>query len=338
MKIRQILSNCLFTFLALPATGQVNYVLSSMKELYPVGEAATVSFRTPFIQKEKMVFDAAPTVRYSFYSTIRRALENGDPAGFGVYTVFKPHLRLYNDASYPVRAPSYRIQLGGQYMRRVNGNDLFTVALESGHYSNGQDGCAFAEGIKDGTAECDSVYNTLTADSDLSQLLNRSSGNFSTNLTEIQLNYRLNRKPVNRIPRDMFSFRLGLVYYHNLFLGIADFGGYTEADIRIYGKCRWQAGLEYTRYFPQRKHPLFLLIAQQVEWITGTDYTAINRLRSETRVSVYPWNDILGFGIFASYITGHDDYNYRFVDNGSQVAAGICWSPFLPVKLWTMPK
>jgi len=327
-----------FALCLVPQTGNCQSdILSSLKELYPVGEPATMSYRTPFIAREKMVFDAAPVVRYSFYSTIRRALERGDTTGFGVYAAFKPHLRLYDDASYPVRTPSYRIQLGAQYMWRVHGNDLFTIALESGHYSNGQDQCAFAEGIADGSPQCDSVYQTLSTSSDLSGLLNRSSGNFSTNLTELHFNYRLNRQPVNRVPRHMASFRLGLVYYHNKFWGLFDFGGYTDADIKIYGHYRWQAGLEYTRYFPMR-HPLFLTVGQQLECITGSDYDAINPWRSETTVAVYPWNDKIGFGIFASFIAGHDNYNFRFVDNGSQLAVGICWSPFLPTKLWTVPQ
>lgn len=313
-------------------------MLSALKEAYPIGEPATISFRTPFIPSERMVFDAAPIVRYSFFNTIRRSLLDRKPPGFGIYTVFKPHLRLYDDASYPVRTPSYKIQLGGQYLWPVGNNDFMAVALESGHYSNGQDGCAFAVGIKDGTAASDSVYQTLNTNSDLSLLLNRSSGNFSTNLTEVHLNYRMSRTPVNRIPRHSASFRLGLIYYHNLFLGLLDFGGYTKEDIRIYGNCRWQAEVSYTRYFPQKKHPLFLTIGQQITLITGSDYKSINPWRSETTVAVYPWNDILGFGIFASYIAGHDNYNYRFVDNGSQLAVGICWSPFLSSKIAALPQ
>lgn len=312
------------------------YAMTSLKDIYPVGEPATMSYRTPFTAKEKMVFDAAPIVRFSFYNSMRDALENGKPTGVGIYAAFKPHLRLYNDVSYPVRTPSYRIQLGGQYLWRVRENDLLTVAVESGHYSNGQDGCAFAEGIKDGSAACDSVYQTLTTDADLSALLNRNSGNFSTNLTEIHLNYRLNRQPVDLIPKHMVSFRLGLVYYHNLFWGLFDFGGFTQQDIRIYGRYRWQAGAEYIRYFPGR-HPWFLTVGEQVELISGTEYSSINRFRSETTVAVYPVNNLLSFGLFASFIAGHDNYNFRFVDSGNQLAIGICWSPFLPIKIWKVP-
>ena len=42
----------------------------------------------------------------------------------------------------------------------------------------------------------------------------------------------------------------------------------------------------------------------------------------------YPIGKFKEFGVMASYIYGHDNYNFRFVDGGSQFAFGLTWSSF----------
>ena len=48
----------------------------------------------------------------------------------------------------------------------------------------------FLADFVDESAECRAIYNGLTPDTDLSEVLNRNSANFSTNLTELIVNYR----------------------------------------------------------------------------------------------------------------------------------------------------
>lgn len=50
----------------------------------------------------------------------------------------------------------------------------------------------------------------------------------------------------------MWSYSLGYTLYHNNLLGLFDFAGYTQADIKIYGKHRIYLGGEYMAYFGKK--------------------------------------------------------------------------------------
>jgi hypothetical protein len=184
-------------------------------QVYPIGEDPNINLKsTPSDVKnyETIKFEANPTVRYSFYNNIFERFSNGAPCGFAVYTAYQPQLRMYNDNSVPVKTPSYRLLLGGQYMRRLCDHDLLAVSIESGHYSNGQDGSAFSTKFADGSPQSDSVIAAINNNpkADLSKLLNRRSGEFSTDLTELILNYRFNKLDSNtNIPSQIISIKGG---------------------------------------------------------------------------------------------------------------------------------
>lgn len=306
--------------------------------VYPIGEDPNIRMISTYRPEEKILFEANPTVRYSFYNNFLRDLANNFSHTQAWYLSAKPQLRVYDETSYPVKTPTYRLLLGTQHMYRLpnkkqkdNTENFFAFSLESGHYSNGQAASAFSEDFMDGSAQSDSVYNSINENTDLSKLLNRKNGNFSTNLTEIIINYRSYTTDKENIPLSGHSFNFGLVLYHNRFLGIADFGGYSLNDIKIYGKWRYLFSYEYIKVF-KKGEGVRIQIKENVELIRGA-MRQINPLRSESSFTLYPFIRSKALGFFASYIYGHDNYNYRLVDSGHQLCLGITWSQFPPFAM-----
>ena len=97
------------------------------------------------------------------------------------------------------------------------------MAIETGHYSNGQTGAAFSTEFEDESEEGQAVYETITDDTDLSAILNRKSGNFSTNLSRLSFNYRVNRFDTENNPKRIHSYTFTYQLYHNNFMGLFDF-------------------------------------------------------------------------------------------------------------------
>ena len=298
---------------------------------YPIGDDPSISFKSSYVKEETILFDANPNVRFSFYNDFIKGLLNNDQHTQAWYVSFKSQIRMYVENSLPVKTPSYRVLIGTQHLFRLPGDKFFGFSLESGHYSNGQSGCAFSTLFQDESAECDSIYNLITPDTDLSKILNRKNGNFSTNLTELVLNYRINVLDDDFIPYKISSFRAGLMLYHDRFLGIADFGGYSDHDIKIYGRYRYLLGYEYSHVLKKGQGKRFS-VSENIELIQGA-HKHVNPLRSETTFSFYPFSKIKDFGFFISYVYGHDNYNYRFVDAGHQVGIGVTWSQFPPFAI-----
>lgn len=300
-------------------------------QAYPIGDEPNMRYLSSYTKQETMLFEANPIVRYSFYNNFVKSLMNDSTHMQGWYISFRPQLRMYTDNSKPVKTPSYRTYLGTQHMFRLpNKSDstqqFLGFSLESGHYSNGQVMSAFSEKYPDGSKESDSIYNTITSATKLSDILNRNSGNFSTNLTELILNYRCYGLDDNYQPKSMHSINLGYTLYHDLFLGLLDFGGYSDQDIKLYGKHRFLLTYEYMRVFEHWKNRR-LNLKQSFEWIEKP-HASVNRLRMESSCTLYPFSSNKTMGVVASYIYGHDNYNFRFVDSGHQFSVGLCWSQF----------
>lgn len=220
--------------------------------------------------------------------------------------------------------------MGTQHLFRLSNEEVLQhfigFSLESGHYSNGQTGCAFSRDFEDETVDCDSIYSLINSSADLSGMLNRKSGNFATNLTELILNYRRYNLDDDNLPKKMHSVDLGLVLYHDKFLGVASFGGYSDDDIKIYGRCRLLVGYEYMRVLKEGTGLIFSF-KQNIEIIKGA-HDDVNPIRSESKFSFYPFKKSKTVGVFISYIFGHDNYNFRFVDSGHQATIGLTWNQF----------
>ncbi|OOQ59083.1 hypothetical protein [Mucilaginibacter pedocola] len=302
---------------------------------YPIGDEPNLGYKTSMVKSEKILFEANPTMRFSFYNNIYRKLIRDEKKGMQAwYVSFRPQLRMYTDNSLPVRTPSYRILLGTQRLFRISKNNLLAISLESGHYSNGQDGGAFTTQYPDGSQESEAIYNTITPTTNLSEILNRRSGNFSTDLTELIVNYRINTKlDDNCAPKETHVLKAGAVLYHNYLFGIADIGGYTPNDIKIYGRWRTQVGYQYIRVI--KNGNMRYSLAGNLEAIHGA-HPSVEDLRLELTASLYPFKGTPQLGFFGSFIGGHDNYNYRFVDSGTQGFFGITWAIFPPVTIHTL--
>ncbi len=299
-------------------------------EYYPIGEDANLGYKTSVLSSEKLVFEANPNVRYSFFNNMEKGLMEKPLKKnvFAAYVAFRSQLRMYDSESLPVIMPSYRVQLGGQMMRRLNDNNFIAISLESGHYSNGQSGSAFSEALVDGSPESEALYNKITPETNLSAILNRRSANFSTNLTELLINYRNNKNSSENLPSRTHSVTGGLLLYHNRFLGVGNFGGFTENDIRIYGRYRWQLRYEFIKQLKNVRAS----VAERMELIQGA-HPFVDPFRSETILTIYPFPKTKAFGFFANYTFGHDNYNYRFVDSGRTLSFGITWTIFPPFQM-----
>mgnify|MGYP000921561018 FL=1 len=316
----------------------------SFREIYPFTQTQNMGYMSSYRKDDPILFEANPRVRFSFYNDMYSHLintpnqsgkANKPEVGKAIYAGFNSQLRMYQNNSLPVQMPSYQIVIGGQFGKLTKGQShdfkrLYTMSIESGHYSNGQAGCAFAHGIADESPACDSVYKTISDKSNLSERLNRIDGNFSTNLTRIGLGYRSFKKDSMSCHMiRSWNFQLEYTLYHDRFWGVLPFGGYTDQDIEIYGAHRFSAKVEWSRVFCNR---ITLVASNEFEYIFGS-HPWVNPARNETRISVFPFPVVPMVGIFVGLYTGHDNYNFRFVDKGTVFNAGICWSAFQPLKL-----
>lgn len=313
------------------------------REYYPIGDDPNITLETPMIKKyETILFEANPAVHYSFFNNMYKALshvKNAHP--WSIYMSFKPEVRMYTDSSVPVKTPSYRIAVGTQHAfkwvnREKMRSTLLAFEFETGHYSNGQDGGSFTTQYKDGSPQSDAIYNTITPSTNLSAILNRENGNFTTDLTEIVGNIRFNKINNDYIPTRSHSLKLGLIIYQKKMLYLFDVGGYSDNDIKIYGRIRALFGYEYM-YTLKSSRFIFrkdsrLALTENGEIIFDA-HPFVQPLRSESGCTYYFFPNMPQFGLFLKFIAGHDNYNYRFVDSGHQYAFGASWSIFPPFAI-----
>lgn len=344
--IKARFSGLLFLFLLLGGG------LASQNDLfhavYPIGDNPSVGYKTSMVPDiENIVFEANPVLRMPFYNNIReRLMSRRDSTASTLFINFRPQIRMYTDASLPIKMPSYKIGvLGYQQMYRISQSKItdegskdqfFSFSVETGHYSNGQPNCALSPHIADGTEACDSLYSMIDDHSKLSDLINRQSGNFSTNYTELRVKYHhILALDDNYIPTSSFSIELGYNRYHDRLLYVFDIGGYSDNDIELYGRNRFYLDLEYMSSFNKQ--------SGLIDWIKLDRYTIKLRSKyiSKPHPSVNPFRGDLCFttyfpnnlGLFISTIYGHDNYNFRFVDSGFQIFTGLTFDVFPPIQI-----
>lgn len=316
----------------------INALAQNHGQHYPIAENPNIRYMfSSHTSRETILFEANPTVRFSIYNNFEEGLLTHPKHTQAWYVAARPQLRMYTEDSKPVKTPSYRVNFGTQHLFRLLNNKHTTwkhyagFSLETGHYSNGQAGCAFSTDFADASMGCDSIYSLINSATNLSEILNRKSGNFSTNQTELILNYRIYKLDVNGYPGKMHSFNLGYNLYHNRLLGVFDFGGYSDNDIKIYGRHRYLLGYECMVAFKDNGVSR-LSIKQNLEIIQGAHHE-VNPIRSQSKFTFYPFPISKVLGFFVSYIYGHDNYNFRFVDSGHQVTFGVTWDQFPPLIL-----
>ena len=315
-----------FFTLLMPALShaQINSGESGFKDYYPISKRPYLSGGIGNNPYEDIVFDAKPVVYYGIYNDIRDALSKDTiTAGDAIYLSIQPQLRLYNENSKPVKTPSYKVLLGWQRILSTRNNNFVTAAFETGHYSNGQTGAAFSTEFEEGTDGGNAAYDKITDKTNLSAILNRDSGNFSTNLSRFSLNYRINQFDSIDKPTKIHAFTLTYQRYHDRFMGLFVFGGYNPNDINIYGRDQVEMIYGYTGYLKDARFSL-----EQEVYLRFGSQSSVDFYRSESRGIIYPWDN--DFGFFAEFSFGFDDYNYRFVDSFSRLSVGVTWDWFTP--------
>ncbi len=333
-RLRHVLSIILFSFSLLIFSQTKNTHIkdsltkSGFKEYFPIHVKPSIGYMSSMNKYENILFDAKPTVYYSLFNNMREIMETKMyKPSYAFYLAFQPHIRMYLEDSKPVKTPSYKILFGLQGLIKTENNNFFAWAFESGHYSNGQAGCAFEEDLIDGSTECIQFHQTINDQSNLSELLNRTNGDFSTNLTKLTTSFRFNRFKSNDAPVKALELSASWIFYHNNLFGLADIGGYSDFNIDIYGRNRFGFNLEFMHNFLNKFR---YTTSIKSELIQGA-HPFVEPWRIELNITFYPLNKDLGF--FATYISGHDNYNYRFVDSGNQINFGVTWDWFSPFEI-----
>ncbi len=304
------------------------------KYYYPISEEPNIRYMSSYVKDDKILFEANPTLRYSFANNFYNGLINDSIHTRAYYVAFRPQLRMFVENSLPVKMASQRVLLGTQHLFRLSHNtDLkharfLAVSLESGHYSNGQSRSSLSDDFADGSHESDSLYALITDDTDLSKIINRDGGNYSTNMTELIVQHRWILLDQDDKPWRWHFIQAGFVHFHDRFLYLLNFGGYTEQDIEIYGRMRYLLGYEWMRVL-EKENGTRIAVNFNSEIIQGA-HKSVNPFRGELTVSVYPFKRMNDVGFFISGIYGHDNYNLRFVDSGGQFTAGLKWSMWSP--------
>lgn len=309
--------------------------------IYPIGDLPNIGYKTTMVPEyEQIIFEANPILRMPLYNKIQRRLQNGKKHASAAYLSFKPQLRMFADNSKPVKTPSYRISvLGFQHLIILPQLNIsqslryqsLAFSLESGHYSNGQFGCTFHKNHSDGSQECNNEYTLINDHSNLTELLNRETGNFSTNYTEFISSYRLYLKTDDNIkPTSQLVLNVGLQVNHDNLLFLFDVGGYSDQDLQIMGRSKVLGELEFINSIPfwKKRFDRYSL-KYNTEYITKI-HPWIKPFRFEFTGTIFLKNNL---GFFISLIKGHDNYNFRLVDSGTQFFTGIKFDIFPPIEI-----
>lgn len=309
--------------------------------IYPITEDANVRWLSSYSPYEIIQAEGNPIVKFSFYNNfVKRFADTTKLHSMAQYLDFRPQFRLYDENSKPIKTPCYRIFLGTQHFFRLKRNKKRTThfvgfAVQSGHYSNGQSRCAFAEDENDSGRICDSIYSSISENSDLSAMLNRRNGNFSVNLSEFTAQYRFHFLDMTGCAKQTHVVSLGYVVFHKGVLGIADFDLVSDEDLDIIGRHRLKFEYDFAQTFKlvkKSKVAQRIRFQQKVETIFGA-HPHVNPLRSESIISFYPASVVSALGVAVSYIYGFDNYNFRIVDSGHQFSVGLTWDLNPPVRL-----
>ena len=204
------LISLLATFLFTQAIAQ-NMKNSPFSGYLPIRESPELNWSTPMTESEPLLFEAEPILYYNLYNNYPYYETKENPKEEAFYLYFNSHFRMFQGRSRPVRMPSYKIFMGWQRSYDL-GRDYFSFAIESGHYSNGQSGCAWSDTAVDGTRSCELIAESITDNEDLSKRLNRINGNFSTNLSKIRFQYVLPKRGLGNM--NIHRFDLDYTYKH----------------------------------------------------------------------------------------------------------------------------
>lgn len=227
------------------------------------------------------------------------------------------NLRQLRAESAPVRSPSYMPRLRVTAARTAGipesfGNTwtrqwVFDATL--GHYSNGQEGCLFAQQQDTGDDEC-----RLPPGIDDGNLVVIRGGSFSSHYLEGGAAYRWlrwNDVPVGN-SRGVAGSVVGVFARYRDYEALSGWPGGMDPDLRrLYGSRRVRIGIDLSLedLWTAPRGPVW---AHAWAELSNGEAPAAEGVRFA--VEVGKTFDVLnGTGLFARYYDGHDDYNAAFL-------------------------
>ena len=305
-----------------------------------------------------LVFEAqiAPDVRIvdNFGSALERVLGKDRPRVFAysVYGTFLTRLRMFDEASNPVRSPSYMpkgtVQLA--WLRNLSGENFadneaefkrgpiemwLINAIPFGHHSNGQNGCLFKNQTRQ-DGECVPEPPAAPAATDI----NTDNGSFSTTYMRIGLVYRRlhpdgdDDVETRAVTRREWGLGGSVEMNPSGYVG----GSISDSLRPLYGPTRYRLNADLTvgnmRLLPkfwkrlepgETEKPRTLHCGRA--WVDGS-FTLIqggaesvnNVVTAEAACLPARWG---GAGLFVRYYYGQDYYNAAFLENLNRVQFGV---------------
>ncbi len=307
-----------------------------------------------------LVFEAqiAPEIRIvdNFSRALDRVLENERPRVFAysIFGTFLTRLRMFDEASSPVRTPSYMpkatIQLAwlknrstadptdapAEFLRGPV--EMWLVnAIPFGHHSNGQNGCLFKQQVRiDG--ECEPQSPPANGPEDI----NTENGSFSTNYIRLGVEYRRlypdGDDPIDlrAVTRREWGVGGSIEVNPSGYVG----GSISDTLRPLYGPTRFRVTADVVA--GNWRAPVRLIdrvncgrawADVSLMFIRGAA-PSVDNVTASIEAACLPagWG---GAGLFVRYYRGQDYYNAAFLENIDRLQFGVT---FLQGKFLAFPK
>ena len=243
--------------------------------------------------------------------------------GLTAYATVLVRLRMFDEDSSPVRAPSYMpkgtLQVVGfkshadptaPESTRYRNSSMSMIAFTLptiGHHSNGQNGCAF-EGYESANGVCKPDSEVAS----LERSVNKRNGSFSTNYVRLGIQYRWMRLD-DEDQRVDYRFGGGIDFERHLGIDPSDtlMSNYGKTRVRMSLNGAWRD----VGYFGRIEARYGLGVIR--------DPNVGKRHRLELFLHPYNWG---GAGIYARYYHGQDYYNISFTESISRFDVGVAFN------------
>lgn len=247
--------------------------------------------------------------------------------GHGVVPSMVVNLRMTRENSAPVRTPSYMPRLRYVFSRSTRDAqaerasprvDQWLYEATVGHYSNGQDGCLYAQQV-----DTNCVFRTPVPRNDLRT--NRRDGSFSSHYLEAAVTRRWISIGTTNFEDERLRARrvLHLGVKVRDYAALSPIGGgmvdelrseYGQPRLRVFGGANWErnrneswSGNSWIEGF--------------VEVLPGRS-PQVDPVRFSLEVG-HSFDRLDGVGVFARAYSGQDDYNLGFLTNIRVIHVGV---------------
>jgi hypothetical protein len=284
--------------------------------------------------RSDLVFEAQLAPRIIILDSIGSARQKvldqeGGASGWTLAATPMVKLRMFDEASNPVRTPSYMPKAIVQFARLKNLSNAeeeterfkgpvaiwLLDTIPFGHHSNGQNGCVFTSQSKDADGGCLDPPSPA-----LPTTINKIDGSFSTNYVEATVAYgRMHLEPRDEVQEygTKWEWRAGFGVQLNPrgYLG----GAIDDELADIYGRTRFSAEAMAARRDEWRCGRLEGQIRLQYIRDTPEDVPPITTI-AEASCLPARWG---GAGLFVRFYRGQDYYNLGFAASITRLQFGI---------------